>query len=266
MSALAHVRGDTPGIYLEGTETGGKKYRIRENAGKLDIYDVDTGAVIMTDILAHAARHEHNGADEVVGILIQDVAANRPAAGTANRFFLATDTMELSRDNGTAWDRIGVLGGLDLTAHAARHVAGGADALSGLTAAQLAANTIKIAVPITIPDSNQAGLSAATTGVKWTSNFKFKIDPQNLKSAVVRATWTATNTDSVTAIEVYDETATTILGSVSGNAGTNTEGSVTGFTAGNVVTVRLDVTTASATSTATTSLTYAVLELTYGAS
>ena len=197
-----HVAATTPKVHLEGTEVGASNLSIRENAGKVDIYDETTGTIVMSDILAHAARH----------------------------------------------------------------AAGGADALSGIAAAQLATDTIKIVVPIAIPDSNQADLTAASTGVKWTSNFKVKIDPQNLKSAVIRATWTATNTDSVTAVEVYDETAAAVLGSASGNAGTNAEGAVTGFTAGNIVTVRLNVTTASATTTATTSLTYAVLELTYGAS
>lgn len=118
-------------------------------------------------------------------------------------------------------------------------------------------------VPIPIPDSNQTGLDATTTGVKWTSNFKFKIDPSRVVSAVIRATWTASATDSVTAIEVYDETAATVLGSVSGNAGTDAEGAVSGFTAGNLITVRLNVTTASATTGATTDLVYAVLEITY---
>jgi len=125
---------------------------------------------------------------------------------------------------------------------------------------------LTVSVPIAIPDSSQSGLAADSTGVKWTSAFKFKVDPQNLKSAVIRATWTASATDSETAIEVYDETGASVLGSVSGNTGTDAEGSVTGFTAGNLVTVRLNVTTASATSGATTSLSYAVLELTYGIS
>lgn len=135
-----------------------------------------------------------------------------------------------------------------------------------ITASKLASNTIKIVVPILIPDSNQTGLASDSTGVKWTSNFKFKVDPQNLKSAIIRASWTATATDSVVAIEVYDETAGAVLGSVSGNTGTNAEGSVTGFTAGNLVTVRLNVTTASATAGATTDLLYVVVELTYGVS
>ena len=172
-----HIAAATPRIQLEGTETGGKNLSIRENAGKIDLYD-EAGAAVLAFL-----------------------------ANTAKTVFT---------------------------------------------------------VPIPIPDSQQSGLAADSTGVKWTSAFKLKIDPTNLKSAVIRATWTASHTDSVTAIEVYDETAGSVLGSVSGNTGTNAEGSVSGFTAGNIVTVRLSVTTASATTGATTSLTYAVLELTYG--
>ena len=119
-------------------------------------------------------------------------------------------------------------------------------------------------VPILIPDSHQSGLTAASTGVKWTSYFKFTVDTQNLISATLRATWTASATDSVTAIEVYDGTGAAVLGSVSGNAGTDATASITGFTTGNLLQVRLNVTTASATSGATTSLTYAVLEVKYG--
>lgn len=79
---------------------------------------------------AHKTTHQSGGGDEVVGILLQGTAVGRPAAGTANRFYLATDTMELSRDNGITWDSIGVLGGLDLTAHVSRHANAGADELS----------------------------------------------------------------------------------------------------------------------------------------
>lgn len=36
-----------------------------------------------------------------------DVFANRPAAGTAGRLFVSTDTKEIYRDNGSSWDKIG---------------------------------------------------------------------------------------------------------------------------------------------------------------
>lgn len=39
-------------------------------------------------------------------VVIKDTFANRPAAGTANRWFLATDRLELYHDTGSAWDRV----------------------------------------------------------------------------------------------------------------------------------------------------------------
>lgn len=127
----------------------------------------------------------------------------------------------------------------------------------------LPAKPIKGIVPVQIVDSQQTGLAADSTGVKWTSDFVQKLAPQNINSATIRASWTASNTDSVTAIEVYDETTDSVLGSVSGNTGTDAEGSISGFTAGNSIIVRASVTTASTTGGATCDIIYAVLELTY---
>lgn len=36
-----------------------------------------------------------------------DIFANRPAAGTAGRLFVSTDTKEIYRDNGSSWDKVG---------------------------------------------------------------------------------------------------------------------------------------------------------------
>ena len=133
-----------------------------------------------------------------------------------------------------------------------------------MTTAKLAANAVSFIVPLQlIKDANN--LSAGSTGVKYTSG-KFKINTNGLKSAIIRATWTASETDSVTAIELYDETSGSVVGSVSGNTGTDEESSdLSGsITSGDLFTLRVDVTTASSTTTATTSVEYAVLELTYG--
>jgi len=48
------IRKDTPQLILEGTETGGDKLSLRENAGKVEIYDPD-GAVVKVDDLIN--RH-----------------------------------------------------------------------------------------------------------------------------------------------------------------------------------------------------------------
>jgi len=79
-----------------------------------------------TDVPA-SAHHAKTGDNEVIGLVLKGTAATRPAAGINGRWYIATDTLEISYDDGTAWNRVGVLGGLDLTAHAARHEPGGAD-------------------------------------------------------------------------------------------------------------------------------------------
>jgi len=131
---------------------------------------------------------------------------------------------------------------------------------------KLESNTITFIVPLQLI-KDQTGLAADSTGVKYTSG-KFKINTTHLKSAIIRATWTASDTDSVTAIELYDDTAATVVGSVSGNTGTDEESSdlSASITSGNTFVLRVNVTTASATAGATTDVDYAVLELTYGIS
>ena len=117
-----------PKVKFEGSESGAKTLSIRENTGKIEIYDENTGTVVLT-IEQHANRHTQGGADEVIGIVLQGLDADKPAAGTAGRFWLSTDTLSLYYDNGTAWILVGILAGLDLSAHASRHNKGGADAI-----------------------------------------------------------------------------------------------------------------------------------------
>lgn len=67
-------------------------------------------------------------ADNMVkGLVLVDTAANRPAAGTSGRWFIASDTLAISYDNGSAWVTVGTLGGLDIGSHVSRHEPGGAD-------------------------------------------------------------------------------------------------------------------------------------------
>jgi len=133
-----------------------------------------------------------------------------------------------------------------------------------LTKDRLATDTITIIIPLQLI-KDAKGLAADSTGVKYTSG-KFRIDANGLKKAVIRATWTASETDSETAIELYDETEGVVRGSVSGNAGTDVESSdLSGsIVSGNLHSLRVNVTTASATAGATTDVEYAILELTYG--
>ncbi len=70
------------------------------------------------DISAHAAdasaHHAKTGDNEVCGLILCDIVANRPAAGTANRFFWATDEHILYRDTGSAWVKAAVADHADL--------------------------------------------------------------------------------------------------------------------------------------------------------
>jgi len=153
---------------------------------------------------------------------------------------------------------------MDVEAHASRHVEGGADAISGLTASQLAANTILFKIPVLIPDTQQTGLAADSAGTKWTSDFKFRIPKQNVKDVVIRATWTASNTDSVTEIALIDETSGNTVCSVSGNTGTDTESTnyaEANLTDDGLVYARASITTASATTGATFDITYVAVEI-----
>ena len=135
---------------------------------------------------------------------------------------------------------------------------------ANVTTAKLASDAVKVTIPI-VGVHDQTGLAADSTGVKYEGP-RFKIDTTGLKSATLRGTWSASNTDSVTAIELYDVTGAAVVGSISGNTGSDTEGSITisNITSGNLHELRVNVTTASATSGATTDVKYGVLELVYG--
>ena len=137
---------------------------------------------------------------------------------------------------------------------------------SSIPYTKLESNTIVLVIPI-IGVHDQTGLAADSTGVKYEGP-RFKIYTRHLKEAVLRATWSASHSDSVTAIELYDVTAGAVRGSLSGNSGTDEETSITvsDLVDGHLHEIRVNVTTASATSGATTDVKYAILELKYGVS
>ena len=118
-------------------------------------------------------------------------------------------------------------------------------------------------VPVAPQDCiNQTGLAADSTGVKFTSVVRTKVDARYLKKIRLRASWDASHTDSTTEVRVVGTTTGTIA-SVSGNTGSNEEAEGTSFSDGELVYVEVAVTTASATTGATTDLTYAVIEFVY---
>lgn len=187
---------------------------------------------------------------------------NDTASGGAERRFVSSGGKAKIKDADDA-------DVMNLEAHQARHIKGGADELSGLTKAQLAADTIQFGVQIPIiAESARTGLAADATGVKWTSIdiIPTAAEIQSLKGAYIEATWTASATDSVTAIELYDATAAAVKTSVSGNKDTNKRSAAASLTADNILNVRVNVTTASATAGATTDVSKAMLILVFGAS
>jgi len=126
-------------------------------------------------------------------------------------------------------------------------------------------NTIYFGVPYTPQDClNQTGLAADSIGIKFTSVVRYRLRSKHLKKLILRATWTASHTDSVTRIKVMG-TVSGEIAAVAGNTGTHAEVSVTGgWTYGELIYIEVEVTTASATAGATTGLIYAIVELEYG--
>ena len=118
-------------------------------------------------------------------------------------------------------------------------------------------------VPVAPQDCyNQTGLAADSTGVKFTSSVRVKVDGRYLKKIRLRASWTASHTDSVTEVRVVG-TMTGTIASVSGNTGSNEEAEGTSFSDGELVYIEVAVTQKSATAGATTDLSYAIVEFVY---
>ena len=138
------------------------------------------------------------------------------------------------------------------------------DAINAVDLFRLKKNTVVgYTVPVAPQDCiNQTGLAADSTGVKFTSVVRTKVDARYLKKIRLRASWDASHTDSTTEVRVVGTTTGTIA-SVSGNTGSNEEAEGTSFSDGELVYVEVAVTTASATTGATTGLTYAIVEFIY---
>jgi hypothetical protein len=114
-----------------------------------------------------------------------------------------------------------------------------------------------------IAETARTELVATTTGVKWESADIIIPSTEMMRygSVALEATWTASNVDSETAIELYDVTGAAVKVSVSANAGTNLKSAYVALTADNVHRVRVNVTTLSATAGATTGVVKALLYL-----
>jgi len=126
-----------------------------------------------------------------------------------------------------------------------------------LTKNRFVADTIKIEQQIPVLTNEQTGLAADSTGVKYTTPYTFNLSTRLLDSAkavYIEGDIEASETDSVTAVELYDATALAVRGSFSGNAGDRLRSGdlKASLVAGNEHQIRVNVTTASATAGATT--------------
>ena len=108
---------------------GNAETELQNARGSAASLDARLDAFLNEDGTPKKSQLEQDGAHELVGIVLQGSDASKPAAGVAGRFWLSTDTKAFYYDDGTQWVLIGVLAGLDLSNHGARHKAGGADAI-----------------------------------------------------------------------------------------------------------------------------------------
>ncbi|RLE42274.1 hypothetical protein DRJ16_05060 [Candidatus Woesearchaeota archaeon] len=118
-------------------------------AGNMDDGTNTVTIAQMKDLVdGHADLHEVGGSGEIDvrglqgGWLTADTEANRPAAGTKDRYFYATDTGKLYYDNGSSW--------LEITPTPARH---GNEAHN----------------PDMLPLSTSSAIDAYMSGDKWLS-------------------------------------------------------------------------------------------------
>jgi len=138
-----------------------------------------------------------------------------------------------------------------------------------ITKAKISTDTIRIEIPIPLLTNSQTGLAADATGVKYETPYQLLVSAdmlQSAKAAYIEAHIEASATDSATAVEFYDVTAAAVRGSASANAGARVRSAdfKGSLVAGNEHTVRIDVTTASATAGATTGVQMARLILVIG--
>jgi len=150
-------------------------------------------------------------------------------------------------------------------------VTGAKVANATLEKGKLVADTVRLEVPIPVLTNEQTGLAATATGVIYTAPYSFLISSDMLQSAkavYLEADIEASATDSVTAVELYDATAGAVRGAASANAGDRVRSAdlKASLVAGNEHTVRVNVTTASATAGATTGVRRAALILVVGVS
>jgi len=136
----------------------------------------------------------------------------------------------------------------------------------GLTYEDLSSDTIYIRVgALGIPPTS--GLAADSTGVKVSSN-RFTFSSRHVKQLIMRSSISSIPSDATVRVGVYNVTkgSYVIYRDYAGTTGENEDTTTTLPDDGDVVELRVEVTTASATSGATFNLGYVTLMIDYGIS
>jgi len=122
------------------------------------------------------------------------------------------------------------------------------------------------------PEGEQSGLAAESTGVKFDSGFRLKVDDvmkRFLKAAYLEAAKSSSHGDEVTAVELYDDDEGALATSfdITGSSSRTRSSDISdNLTIGHEYHIRWNVTTASATSGATFDAIGVRLLLVYGIS
>lgn len=114
------------------------------------------------------------------------------------------------------------------------------------------------------PQMETKTVAADSTGVK-ASSAKFKLNTKYLKSLLLRASVSSIPSDATVRVEVYDATSGTVLGYVefAGATGEKSAEITSGYSDGDLIQIRINVTVASATAGSTATVDYAIVELNY---
>lgn len=156
---------------------------------------------------------------------------------------------------------------MNLEAHASRHAANGPDPLpaNSISRDMLQQNAVFVRA-LAMQLEAKSGLAADSVGVKATSP-RFTFSAQGVKAIRLRSQITAIPTDATVRVGVYDVTTGTwvIYRDYSGATGEYEDVVTAGFPAdGNVLEIRVEVVTASATAGATFDVGYVSVMVDYG--